>query len=105
MVESPPRQNKSYAALQGQLTSWDLDLNIYKHYLSVIINVLPQDRRSIHRCLRHVGQNHPIHVQALVAQLLAVHPYFDGVEPSVQDGEYICKVKITDFFFLSLATL
>lgn len=52
----------------------------------------PQDRRSIHRCLRHVGQNHPIHVQALVSQLLAVHPYFDGVEPSVQDGEYICKL-------------
>ncbi|XP_045620866.1 integrator complex subunit 4 [Procambarus clarkii] len=51
-----------------------------------------QDRRSIHRCLRRLGSNHPILVQALVPQLLVIHPYFDGVEPSVQDGEYICKL-------------
>lgn len=67
----------------------------YKMALNILVYkiiIVPQDRRSIHRCLRHVGQNHPISVQALVSQLLAVHPYFDGVEPSVQDGEYICKV-------------
>ncbi|XP_063598149.1 integrator complex subunit 4-like [Penaeus indicus] len=52
----------------------------------------PQDRRSIHRCLRRLGSNHPILVEALVPQLLLIHPYFDGVEPSVQDGEYICKL-------------
>ncbi|KAK3862961.1 hypothetical protein Pcinc_031216 [Petrolisthes cinctipes] len=52
----------------------------------------PQDRRSIHRCLRRVGMNHPTLVQALVAELLVIHPYFDGVEPSVQDPEYICKL-------------
>ncbi|XP_037801063.1 integrator complex subunit 4-like [Penaeus monodon] len=54
--------------------------------------LLPQDRRSIHRCLRRLGSNHPILVEALVPQLLLIHPYFDGVEPSVQDGEYICKL-------------
>lgn len=52
----------------------------------------PQDKRSIHRCLKHVGINHPELVLALVPQLLLIHPYFDGVEPSVQDGEYICKL-------------
>ncbi|XP_076056022.1 integrator complex subunit 4 [Oratosquilla oratoria] len=52
----------------------------------------PQDRRSIHRCLRSLGSNHPELVLALVPQLLLTHPYFDGVEPSVQDGEYICKL-------------
>ncbi|CAL4089100.1 unnamed protein product, partial [Meganyctiphanes norvegica] len=51
-----------------------------------------QDRRSIHRCLRNLGTNHPLLVQALVPELLLIHPYFDGVEPSVQDGEYICKL-------------
>ena len=34
----------------------------------------------------------------LVPQLLLIHPYFDGVEPSVQDGEYICKVNIIIFY-------
>ncbi|XP_066973639.1 integrator complex subunit 4 [Macrobrachium rosenbergii] len=52
----------------------------------------PQDKRSIHKCLRLMGSNHPILVQSLVPQLLAIHPYFDGVEPSVQDSEYICKL-------------
>ncbi|KAK7078719.1 Integrator complex subunit 4 [Halocaridina rubra] len=53
----------------------------------------PQDKRSIHKCLVSLGTNHPILVHALVPQLLAIHPYLDGVEPSVQDGgDYICKL-------------
>lgn len=51
-----------------------------------------QDKRSIHRCLRNLGSAHPLLVKALVPELLLIHPYFDGVEPSVQDGEYICKL-------------
>ena len=52
----------------------------------------PGDRRSIVRCLRSLGLNHPLQVEALVPQLLLIHPAFDGVEPSVHDPQYLCKL-------------
>ena len=44
------------------------------------------------RCLRSLGLNHPLQVEALVPQLLLIHPAFDGVEPSVHDPQYLCKL-------------
>lgn len=44
-----------------------------------------QDRRSIWRCLKHLGSNHPELTLMLVPELLTIHPYFDAAEPDVED--------------------
>ncbi|ELU14658.1 hypothetical protein CAPTEDRAFT_224728 [Capitella teleta] len=49
----------------------------------------PQDRTSIWKCMQKLGQNHPALVTSLVAELLSTHPYFEAIEPDVDDPSYI----------------
>lgn len=36
-------------------------------------------------CMMHLGQNHPALVTSLVPELLSTHPYFEAIEPDVDD--------------------
>jgi integrator complex subunit 4 len=39
--------------------------------------------------MHHLGQNHPALVTSLVAELLSTHPYFEAIEPDVDDPSCI----------------
>jgi len=49
----------------------------------------PQDCKSIWRCLKELGTNHPYFVSALVPNLLVTHHFYDVPEPSIDDVAHI----------------
>ncbi|KAI5745495.1 hypothetical protein M8J76_011490 [Diaphorina citri] len=49
----------------------------------------PQDKKSLYHCLQKMGASHPSLTLPLVHTLLAIHPFFDTAEKSVDDPAYI----------------
>ncbi|XP_064638724.1 integrator complex subunit 4-like [Lineus longissimus] len=49
----------------------------------------PQDRMSIWRCMRDLGNKHPEITLPLVPDLLSIHAYFAVPEPDMDDPAYI----------------
>ncbi|KAL3848604.1 hypothetical protein ACJMK2_019453 [Sinanodonta woodiana] len=49
----------------------------------------PQDKTSIWKCMQHLGRNHPHLALPLVPDLLCLHPYFDSIEPDMDDPAYV----------------
>lgn len=49
----------------------------------------PQDKKSLYHCLQKMGSSHPSLTLPLVTTLLAIHPFFDTAEKSVDDPAYI----------------
>ncbi|XP_070538096.1 integrator complex subunit 4-like [Ptychodera flava] len=58
-------------------------------YLLRNLNKYPQDRMSIWKCLKVLGQGHSNLTLILVPDLLGTHPYFDIPEPDMDDPAYI----------------
>ncbi|KAJ7392805.1 Integrator complex subunit 4 [Desmophyllum pertusum] len=49
----------------------------------------PQDRSSIWRCAKFLGEKHQHLASSLVPELLSTHPFFATPEPSVDDPAYV----------------
>uniref|UniRef100_A0A8D9FEG4 Integrator complex subunit 4 n=1 Tax=Cacopsylla melanoneura TaxID=428564 RepID=A0A8D9FEG4_9HEMI len=49
----------------------------------------PQDKKSLYHCLQKMGSSHPSLTLPLVHTLLAIHPFFDTAEKSVDEPAYI----------------
>ncbi|XP_076096453.1 integrator complex subunit 4-like [Mytilus galloprovincialis] len=49
----------------------------------------PQDKRSVWKCMKFLGKQHPHLTLPLVPTLLCLHPYFDTPEPDMDDPAYI----------------
>lgn len=54
----------------------------------------PQDVPSIQQCMVAIGCRQSGLVAGLVPQLLLIHPYFDAVQPSLHQPNYICKLLL-----------
>ncbi|XP_033119537.1 integrator complex subunit 4-like isoform X2 [Anneissia japonica] len=65
-------------------------LHLALQFLLKNLNKYPQDRLSIWRCSKALGENHSDLTLTLVPELLGTHPYFDIPEPDMDDPGYIC---------------
>jgi len=64
------------------------------HKLLANLNKYPQDKRSILLTFKHLGSNHPDLTLPLVTFLLRIHPFFDSLEPDIEDPVYLCKLVL-----------
>lgn len=60
--------------------------------LSSSLKKYPQDRISVFKCFQNLGLNNALFVQSIVNELLAVHPYLNLPEQSLDDQNYIASL-------------
>lgn len=59
------------------------------HALLGNLNKYPQDKASIWRCAKFLGEKHQHLASSLVPELLSTHPFFATPEPSIDDPAYV----------------
>ncbi|XP_071952970.1 integrator complex subunit 4-like [Antedon mediterranea] len=65
-------------------------LHLTLQFLLKNLNKYPQDRISIWKCSKALGENHSNLALTLVPELLGTHAYFAIPEPDMDDPGYIC---------------
>lgn len=59
------------------------------HALLGNLSKYPQDKASIWRCAKFLGEKHQHLASSLVPELLSTHPFFATPEPSIDDPAYV----------------
>ncbi|RMZ96877.1 Integrator complex subunit, partial [Brachionus plicatilis] len=61
----------------------------------------PNDKTSIWKCFKSLGQKHSKFVMSLISYLINLHPFIDLVEPDINDYYYVFEI----FFKIMLPQL